>query len=243
VQFYSPAIKKCKKLITVSASLKKHLLSRGLSSGNIACIPNGVMTPGPLVLRPEPSGKWCLGVIALFRPRKGIAVLLKALAILKKKQYPFILRAVGQFETSEYEYKIKTLVRQMNLDSHIEWTGFKQDINIELKKMDVFILSSLFGEGTPMVILEAMAAGVPVIATKVEGIPEVITNKKMGIVVEAGNEFQIARVLESLFKGNVDWSGIRNSAYQQQCIQYSDVRMAKDVALVYDNIIVQGKDK
>ena len=231
------SIKKNKKIIAVSASIQNYLESKNFSTDIITCIPNGVPTPGPLDTRSTPTGRWTLGVIALFRPRKGIEVLLESLALLKSKKYNFTLRAVGQFETLEYENKIKKLAEELNLASHINWIGFKKNINNELKKMDIFILPSLFGEGTPMVILEAMAVGVPVIATKVGGIPKILISKSIGSVVEPNNKFGIAEAAENFFTGETDWSTIRNNAYQLQCKQYSDVRMAKDVAAIYKNIL------
>ena len=63
-------------------------------------------------------------------------------------------------------------MRQLRLSEQITWTGFTRDVTAELLKMDLFVLPSLFGEGLPMVVLEAMAAGVPVVATRVAGMPE-----------------------------------------------------------------------
>ena len=71
--------------------------------------------------------------------------------------------------------------RRQGVDSLIEWMGFTRDVNAELAKMDLFVLPSLFGEGLPMVVLEAMSAGVPVVGTRV-GYRDV----RVELVVEAG---------------------------------------------------------
>ena len=75
---------------------------------------------------------------------------------------------------------------------HITWTGFTRDVLDELRQMDLFVLPSLFGEGLPMVVLEAMAAGVPVVATRVAGIPEAIRPGQDGVLVEPGDAEDLA---------------------------------------------------
>ena len=77
-----------------------------------------------------------------------------------------------------------TLVEKLGVGDAIEWTGFTQNIAAELRVMDLFVLPSLFGEGLPMVVLEAMAAGLPVVASRVEGVPEAIRHREEGLLVE-----------------------------------------------------------
>src|SRR5208337_4438560 len=104
----------------------------------------------------------------------GLEVLLEALSQMRDRGLPVRLRAVGSFETPEYERHVRQLAGQLNLDSMIDWAGFARDIDGELARMDLFVLPSLFGEGLPMVVLEAMAAGLPVVATAVPGLPEAV---------------------------------------------------------------------
>jgi len=103
--------------------------------------------------------------------------------------------------------------------------------------MDVMILPSLFGEGMPMVILEAMATGVPVIASHVEGIPEVLEHGQTGLIVPAGDAPQLAQTIAELIDGKYQWKNMREKAYQIQVANYSDRSMARAVASVYDHIL------
>ncbi|KAF7962372.1 hypothetical protein AWV80_22645 [Cupriavidus sp. UYMU48A] len=107
-----------------------------------------------------------IGTVALFRQRKGLEVLLQALALLREKGQSVRLLAVGAFETTQYEKHIREVTAKLNLDDAITWAGFTLDVATEFKKMDVFVLPSLFGEGLPMVVIEAMALGLPVVATR-----------------------------------------------------------------------------
>jgi glycosyltransferase involved in cell wall biosynthesis len=225
------------RLIAVSQSLNKHTREQGWSAQRIATVANGVPTFGSLISRPIPGPEWVIGCVALFRPRKGLEILIESLAKLLQAGRAVRLRAVGSFETPEYEAGVKALALRLGVNFAIDWIGFTQDVNAEFAKMDVFVLPSLFGEGMPMVILEAMASGVPVVASDVEGISEALDHGRTGLVVPAGKAENLAGALADLIDGNYDWSGMRESAYQVQVERFSDRSMAEGVAHVYDGIL------
>lgn len=226
-------------MICVSESLAEHMWSQGYDPRLVSVVPNGVPRRGPLKPKKAPVDKWVLGMIALFRPRKGTEVLIEALAKLRGYGYDVTLRAVGPFETKEYEAKIKALVKKHGVEDAIEWTGFTSDVNAELAQMDVMVLPSLFGEGLPMVIIEAMAAGVPVVSTNVQGVPEVLRNGN-GLVAAPNSPEDLAACLRKFMRGEEDWSAIRESAWQRQADRYSDRSMAEGVAAVYDRILAEA---
>lgn len=231
------AVMRSKKIIAVSDSIKQYLVSEKIAGQRIIVVPNGVPTPGPLPKRLSPQGRWTIGTVALFRPRKGIEILLEALALLKRRHVSFLFRAVGGFESAEYEHATKKRASDLGLTNEIDWCGFRHEINEELRSMDIFVLPSLAGEGTPMVILEAMAVGVPVVATQVEGIPEVIRNNEEGLLAPAGDTKRLTTALLKVITGEVEWQDIRKKAYQRQSLYYSDRRMATQVAKIYDRIL------
>ncbi|WP_333877291.1 glycosyltransferase [Methylobacter sp.] len=224
------------RLIAVSQSLDRYLRQQGWSPHRIATVANGVPTFGPLPIRSVPGPEWIIGCVALFRPRKGIEVLIEALAKLRQAGRPVRLRAVGSFETIEYETAIKALALSLGVNNVIDWVGFTQDVNAEFAKMDVFTLPSLFGEGMPMVILEAMASGVPVVASDVEGISEVLDHGRTGLVVPPGDAESLVGALAGLIDGKYDWSNMREDAYQVQVERFSDRSLAEGVAHVYNGI-------
>ncbi len=175
--------------------------------------------------------------MALFRPRKGLEVLLDALARLRAEGLHVKLRAVGEFETAEYKQKILERVAQLEIGNLVEWAGFTQDMSAELARMDLFVLPSLFGEGLPMVILEAMAAGVPIVGTRVEGVPEAIRDGQDGLIAIPGDPQDLARVIGRYVRGEVDVLGLRAAAHRRQAERFSDVSMARGVAEVYRKVL------
>ncbi len=224
-------------VIAVSHSLGAYARQRGIRPERIHVVPNGVPVQGPLAAREAPSSDWTLGTVALFRPRKGLEVLLESLAILRAKGLAVRLRAVGAFETADYERQIKSEAERLELTGVIDWIGFTRDVSAELARMDLFVLPSLFGEGLPMVVLEAMAAGVPVVATRVEGVPEAIRDGLEGLLVDPGDPLDLAQVLAAVIMGDEDWTAIRERAHRRQAEEFSDRSMARGVAEVYRQVL------
>ena len=227
------------RVIAVSQAMAEHIEREGFDASRIAVVPNGVPEIGPLPTRTRPQGCWTLGVVALFRPRKGIEVLLDALAILLGQGAAVHLRAVGSFESPEYAADVAQRVRQLGLSQHVTWTGFTRDVADELSQMDLFVLPSLFGEGLPMVVLEAMSAGVPVVATRVSGIPEAIRHGQDGLLVAPDDAAELARAIGAMIRGEHDWSAMRASARARQARLFSDRSMAAGVAAVYRDVLRQ----
>jgi glycosyltransferase involved in cell wall biosynthesis len=228
-------------VIAVSATIEQDLCRRGVSSRLVSLIPNGVPSPGPLTDRRPPEDEWVIGVVAMFRPRKGIETLLEALVKLQSLGLPVRLRAVGCFQSAEFEAQTKALVTQLALTDVVEWTGFTQDVNAELRRMDVLVLPSLVPEGLPMSVLEAMAAGVPVVGTRVDGVTDVIQDGVNGLLTEPGNADSLAESLARLVHGETEWSALRQQAYELHALRFSDVNMAEAVADLYGRILSPKK--
>ena len=225
------------RLIAVSPSVRDYMIARGIPAERILCVPNGVPATGFQTDRRPPTGTWTLGAVALFRPRKGIEVLLEALALLRSRDINVRLRAVGGFETPMYKAEVLGLVERLDLTEAIDWIGFTRGINRELTKINLFTLPSLFGEGLPMVVLEAMAAGLPVVASRVEGVPEAVLHRETGLLVEPGSVSQLAQAIEEVVTGVVDYAALSRGARARHAESFSDTTMAAGVAAVYREVL------
>jgi glycosyltransferase involved in cell wall biosynthesis len=231
------SLRRASRVIAVSQAMAAHVEQEGFDPALIRVVPNGVPKLSTAPERRAPEGLWTLGVVALFRPRKGLEVLLDAMHILRRQGLPVHLRAVGTFESPKYEAEISARVRRLRLDDHITWTGFTRDVAEELQQMDLMVLPSLFGEGLPMVVLEAMASGVPVVATHVAGVPEAIRHGRDGVLVTPGDAEDLARAIADVVGGHYDWSALRASALARHAQCFSDRAMAEGVAGVYRELL------
>lgn len=229
-------LRRADRLICVSNSLGEYMRGLGHSNQKIRVVHNGVPDDPTAQAKRSAPEVWTLGTMALFRPRKGTEVLLQAIAELRRRGHSLRLRAVGPFETDEYRAELRLLSERLGIEDSIEWTGFCSDVNEQLRQMDVFVLPSLFGEGLPMVVLEAMAQGVPVVASRVEGTPEAVRDGVDGRIFEPGNAIDLADKLEGLLRDPKAWSEYSRNALRRQRESLSAEMMAHKVAAVYDEI-------
>ena len=233
------ALSRAERLIAVSPSLKQLMCNEGFAEEQVIYVPNGV-SPIEATPRQAVPQQWTLGMAALFRPRKGVEILIEALASLRSQGYDVHFRAVGPFESPEYQEEIHDLVERLDVGDAITWTGFVDDIAAELASMDLFVLPSLFGEGLPMVVLEAMAAGVPVVASHVEGIPEAIRHREDGLLFEPGSVSQLVLAIEQLIdedQDEFDYRAMSRNAQARHRKQFSAQAMAAEMAEVYRSLI------
>ena len=230
-------LKRVDQMICVSNSLARYMKNAGHAEEKITVVPNGVPKTKQTLTRWKPTKRWTLGTVALFRPRKGTEVLLDAIARLKKQGVVVDLLAVGPFETESYKQEIKDQVKRLGIAEQIQWAGFRKDVNAQLEKMDLFVLPSLFGEGLPMVVLEAMAIGLPIVASRVEGIPEAIRDGHDGLIFDPGKADDLADRVREMVEGKHDWMAMSRHAQERQREMFSESSMAKNVAAVYDRLL------
>jgi glycosyltransferase involved in cell wall biosynthesis len=233
------SLKRVSELVTVSGSLAAHMELEGFDRDIISTVRNGVACQQTVRDPIAPTGEWTIGTVALFRPRKGLEVLIDAVAALRKKNLPVKLRCIGGFETPDYQEEILARVKQHGLEDAVAWTGFVSDVESQLKKLDLFVLPSLFGEGLPMVILESMAAGVPVVATKVQGVPEAIESGREGLLCEPNSSTSLSAAIAAVIAADVDWKSLRDNALTRQRAEFSDIAMARGVASVYRKVLAR----
>jgi len=140
---------------------------------------------------PEGAGP-VLGNVGSFEDRKGQSVLLEAVAKVRETIPGVHLILVGD---GPDEAMLKQKVVDMNLSDNVTFFPFTDEPQYVFEAMDVLVLSSLYKEGLPNVILEAMSMRLPCVASRMAGIPEVVFDGETGYMVEPGDVDQLAEAI------------------------------------------------
>jgi glycosyltransferase involved in cell wall biosynthesis len=125
------------------------------------------------------SGHPVIGVIGRLSTEKGQEYLIRAAGILKARYPDIKLLIVGDGAQRSY---LASLAEQLNISANVTFTGIVSDVYPLIRRMDIIILPSLY-EAFGLVLLEAMAMKKPVIATRVNGVPEIVAEGSTGLLV------------------------------------------------------------
>ena len=142
-------------------------------------------------------GQILIGKIGVIRGWKGYDYLLKAAPIVLKKypdtRFVFVGRGPG-FE------QIKSITKSLGLENVLTLMGHREDIPEIMAALDIQVLASFTGEGTPQVIPQAFAMKTPLVATRVGSVPELLDQGERGILVEPKNSIEIAQGIIKLIE-------------------------------------------
>jgi glycosyltransferase involved in cell wall biosynthesis len=201
--------------VTVADSLREHLIRKGVPVSKITTLHNAIDVNSvveaskgmsPTIRERLQLHQDCkiIGMVALFRYRKGAQDLLNAIKILGNEPVPYRLLMIGEGEKlpggRNYLDVLKQMTFDLSIDHRVSYVGFQENRLQWMRELDIFVLPSRFGEGLPMAVLEAMALGVPVIATPVEGTAEVLTDQITGLLPPVENPEALADALHTLLK-------------------------------------------
>jgi glycosyltransferase involved in cell wall biosynthesis len=194
------AFRFCDRIVCNSQAAANRLSEYGVSVRKLVVIPNGLtreafVRADPILLREE--GIVRVGMIGRMNVAyKNQAAFVRAAKRICQRydQVEFILVGDGVFRP-EFE----RLAQGLGLGSRVRFLGEQDDIPSVLAALDLIVVPSA-SESLPNVILEAMAAGIPVVATRVGGIPEVVEHERTGLLVPQGDEDQLVEAIERLIR-------------------------------------------
>jgi len=186
------ALKKADHISATSKALAESV--KELTGFNAAVIPFGVDKEFFDVHREYHKRELTIGIIKELKPVYGLEILIRAVSILIRKGHQVKLIIVGEGPLKTGLQKLCISLGIQDIVSFKDKVPHKQIVDI-LKQFDIFAIPSL-SEGFGVTAVEAMATGLPVVASRIGGLAEVIDDGKTGILVESGNVEELAKALE-----------------------------------------------
>ena len=213
------------------AALRSLGLAEGPSPGGAAPDPHVDPIRGPSRIR---SRGPIIGSVAMFRGSKGHDHLLDAFSRVHARRPDARLLLVGDGGRREWAER---LARERGLSEAVVFTGFRTDVPALLAAMDCFVLASTRTEGVPQSLLQAAAAGIPLVASRIGGIPEVVEDGVTGLLVPPEDPAALAAAIEQTLEDPAAAAARARAARKRAEERFShSVAMTRLLAL-YDELL------
>jgi glycosyltransferase involved in cell wall biosynthesis len=174
-----------------------------------------------------------IGTVAVFRPVKDLHTMLEATALIARETPRARLVLMGAGPQKE---ELEAAVERLGLKSVVHFPGFRRDASQLLPALDVFVLSSL-SEGISLALLEAMAAGVPVVATSVGGNVEILQKPASGLLVPPRSPHELAGAILSLMNDSTRRSELSAGGRQRVEEAFSLNHMIRAYGALYASLV------
>lgn len=227
--------------IAVSNSLKNELCRNlGVSEAKVSVVPNGIRLapfrePADASLREQLTKGRDLPLVftpARLHAQKGHAFLLQAAALVPDAI--FLLAGDGPERSA-----LERLCRQIGLEDRVIFLGQRDDVPRLLASCDLFVLPSLF-EGMPLSVIEAMAAGKPVVATAVGGTNEIVVDGSTGVLTPPMDAPALASAIRAMLADRAMSARMGEAGRERAIEMFSAEAMVRRVAEVYDEVLAHA---
>ena len=231
-------------IVAVSEDIRGRIIGQGVDEKKVMVIENGIdvaafaYAPGTDIreLRQSlgiPDGAFVVGSLARLTPQKGQRYLLEAAARVLSAGVPAHVIVAGD---GPLRQELTQYAEELGIAGSVSFLGFRRDTLALLRAMDVFVLSSI-DEGLPMAMLEAMAARVPVVTTRVGDVPKAIADRHSGMLVEPRDSAALADALLYLAGNDKERARFAANAHDTVVRDYSQESMCDKYLAVYRRLL------
>lgn len=186
----------------------------------------------PRSVRTSPDS-FQIGTVGSLTPKKGYKYLIEAAGILASREIPVMLTFVGDGPLRD---ELEQQAIRSGMEDSVRFTGATADVNKALETFDVFAGSSL-REGLPLVVLEAMASGKPVVTTDVGGNREAVIDGITGLLVPPGDPHALADALEVLWKDGGKREAMGRAGRDRVEQHFSAKKMVAETEKIYESVL------
>jgi len=236
-----PLLKSADHLIAVSNAVAESLRRRGvIESAKITVVHNGIDTERFGQAR-EAKSPFVIGTVGHLAPIKGFDVFVRAAAIVSAGRQDVRFVIIGEDKSSQMDHRrsLESLVAELGLNEIVSVPGWHDDMPAVLSSFSLFV-SAARSEPFGLAIVEAMAAGLPIVATSSEGALEIIEDGYTGKLIPAGDPEALAQVINKLLDDPRECSRLGGNAQLAARERYSLSRMASDTERVYREVLASA---
>lgn len=226
-------------VIANSERIARHMIDHfGVPAERIRLIHRGVdldQYPWHPPRAQAPRGEWRVASLGRIAPIKGHLDLLRAFGIVARSYPRARLSIVGEAARKDQGYlaQLKKLTLRLGLEGKVEFLESAPDVPAFLRQVDLLVLASVGEEAFGRVLIEAGAAGVPVVATRVGGVSEVVVDQKSGLLVPPGNPIRLGQAIVTLLKDRALAQAFSKAGRHRVESLFSLSRMATETLSVY----------
>ncbi len=240
--FFSRVMGWGKLIIAISEVIGRHMVQDfGVSAENIRVIARSVDVERFNLPRSAKADKKAFNIVMIGRitPLKGHPYFLKAMARVVHQLPSVKIQIIGDAPAKKQAYKdeLVLLTKRLGISKQVEFMGNRRDIPQLLSKADCLVLSTITQEAFGRVIIEAQAAGVPVVATRVGGVAEIIDHEKTGLLVQPKEIEAMADAVLRILNNPEFSAGLVVAAKKKIDARYTLAHMADATIAVYKELM------
>ena len=218
----------------VLSELEKQILERRWQNLNVKVLENAVSIDELSTIEREPNDEKIIVFLGRLHESKGLHEIIEACRILNNEGFNFRFRCFGAGAEKDFFVSEMTKI----LGEKFDFGGIVSGVEKQraLTEADIFLLPSRYGEGLPIAMLEAMAAGCVVVVSEMASIGAVIRNGENGFLVEPRNTKELTEKLRLLLSGKIDWENLRRNARKTVAEKFNLKDYIKKLEDIYSEI-------
>lgn len=178
------------------------------------------------------DGNFVVGNIGRLSEQKGMEYFIESVPKILKK-YPqtrFVIAGNG-----EDEQKLFSLVKKLGIEEYIKFLGYRKDVQNLMSQLDLIVLSSLW-EGLPLTPIEAYSVGRTIVATRVDGTPEIVRDGVDGYLIDPKSSEQIAEAVCKVIENDEKREQMEMNAKERYVQEFSFVQLAEKYSRFYEEL-------
>ncbi len=231
--------------MAVSDQIKEELVRSGIRAERIVTVRNaveiserdGAERKRKRLRSCKKADEFIVGIIGRLSPEKEIATFLRAAGHVARRHAHIKFMVVGD---GPMKNELENLSKSLGIGERVRFTGFVRDMTSAYDLLDAVVISSST-EGIPLVLLEAMKHGLPVVCTRVGGIPEVVENGVNGILVDPFAVEQMVEAMELLMFDKATATTLGENAQRKILKHHNQILWIKEIEKIYYDLLCPKK--